>query len=390
MAYKIKILIFIIMYTVPCLMLILKNNGFISGSPITISTYIFLTIAYYTIIFVLFLKIITFKLNKITNISENILQDDLQNTVPYVDEKGNIGDIARQINKLQKIISQQKDALKIYENTHQMSMISSNNSHTNKLNSHFDVIYEIIDSSSSEILSIGKEIDEIEPSIKNVVVMIADVMHSINEVTLSKNSLVSILQNINDQISNMLSINQSSIHVATQTNLKVTELSHATDKIGKVIHHISDIAEQINLLALNATIEAARAGEAGKGFSVVAAEVKNLASQTSKATEDITVQMSDILIATKETVLAIDDITKTIHELDKVSRNITSFISERKDVFIRIDANVDDAEKKTVKIDQITNSVNIHLILAKDKSTRTQQLFLQLKDRMKNIINLDD
>ncbi|MFK7792631.1 MAG: methyl-accepting chemotaxis protein [Devosiaceae bacterium] len=100
------------------------------------------------------------------------------------------------------------------------------------------------------------------------------------------------------------------------TNQKVESLSEAAQKIGDVVKLISDIAEQTNLLALNATIEAARAGEAGKGFAVVASEVKTLASQTAKATEDISEQIGSIQDATGETVVAIRDIGTVIETIN--------------------------------------------------------------------------
>jgi methyl-accepting chemotaxis protein len=100
------------------------------------------------------------------------------------------------------------------------------------------------------------------------------------------------------------------------TNDKVESLSEAAQKIGDVVKLISDIAEQTNLLALNATIEAARAGEAGKGFAVVASEVKTLASQTAKATEDISEQIGSIQNATGETVVAIRDIGTVIENIN--------------------------------------------------------------------------
>jgi methyl-accepting chemotaxis protein len=96
-----------------------------------------------------------------------------------------------------------------------------------------------------------------------------------------------------------------------------------------VVKLISDIASQTNLLALNATIEAARAGEAGKGFAVVASEVKNLATQTAKATEDIAAQIAAIQEATGSSVEAIQGIGATIREINDVATSIASAVEEQ-------------------------------------------------------------
>src|SRR5437667_10612689 len=105
---------------------------------------------------------------------------------------------------------------------------------------------------------------------------------------------------------------QKAVGEANQTAGQVKCLEEAAQKIGEVVQLINDIASQTNLLALNATIEAARAGEAGKGFAMVAAEVKSLANQTAKATEEVGQRINQIQGATKGTVEAIASIRKTL------------------------------------------------------------------------------
>src|ERR1700754_445365 len=117
---------------------------------------------------------------------------------------------------------------------------------------------------------------------------------------------------ITTQVTESTRIVGEAVHQANETNGKVQGLADAAQKIGDVVRLINDIAGQTNLLALNATIEAARAGEAGKGFAVVASEVKTLATQTAKATEEISAQITAVQNVTKDAVEAIEGITKTI------------------------------------------------------------------------------
>ncbi len=137
------------------------------------------------------------------------------------------------------------------------------------------------------------------------------------------------VQEIAKQVSHSTDIAAHAVGKADATNQTIERLSKAAEKIGAVVSMISDIAEQTNLLALNATIESARAGEAGRGFAVVAAEVKSLATQTAKATEDIGAQIQDMQAITRQSVEAIGEIRATISEINQVSVSINAAVEEQ-------------------------------------------------------------
>ncbi|CAN5196090.1 HAMP domain-containing methyl-accepting chemotaxis protein [soil metagenome] len=134
---------------------------------------------------------------------------------------------------------------------------------------------------------------------------------------------------IGRQVQNSSRIAASAVLQAEKTDVRISELSRAAQRIGDVVSLITAIAEQTNLLALNATIEAARAGDAGRGFAVVAAEVKSLASQTAKATDEISVQIAGMQSATHESVTAIKEIGNTIGQISGIASEIASAVEQQ-------------------------------------------------------------
>ncbi|KZL15768.1 Methyl-accepting chemotaxis protein 4 [Pseudovibrio axinellae] len=155
------------------------------------------------------------------------------------------------------------------------------------------------------------------------------------------------IEEIGRQVSQTKQTVDDATAVATATNDHVADLDAAAQKIGEVVNLIRDIAEQTNLLALNATIEAARAGEMGKGFAVVASEVKELATQTSKATEEISSQISGIQGSTKEAVTAIEQIAGTMHQVNEYTSSIATAIAQQNAATSSISQNIQQAAQGT-------------------------------------------
>jgi len=181
---------------------------------------------------------------------------------------------------------------------------------------------------------------------------------NVQTVASAAEELSSSITEIARQVSQSSEIAGKAVTDAEETNIKIQGLAEAANKIGEVVAMITDIADQTNLLALNATIEAARAGDAGKGFAVVASEVKNLANQTAKATEEIGSQIGGIQTATQEAVGAIQGISKTIAEINEIAATIASAVEEQGAATQEIARNVEQASAGTQDVTSNISGVN--------------------------------
>ncbi len=169
------------------------------------------------------------------------------------------------------------------------------------------------------------------------------------------------------QVNQSTDISRKTSDAAGQTSETMKELAEAADKIGAVISLIQDIAEQTNLLALNATIEAARAGEAGKGFAVVAGEVKSLANQTAKATDEISLQISTMQSSTQSAVNAIDGVNGMISQMSEIATAISSAVEQQGAATQEIAGSVQEAARGTSEV--TTNITEVDSAAAESTQT---------------------
>jgi len=181
--------------------------------------------------------------------------------------------------------------------------------------------------------------------------------HNVNSVSAATEELTNSIGEINQQVTNSARVTGEAVKEVEVTNQEIHGLSTASEKIGDVLSLISDIADQTNLLALNATIEAARAGDAGKGFAVVASEVKNLASQTAKATEEIANQISGIQNASTRAVTSIEAISKTVASVNEITSTISATVEEQGAATQEIAQNINQAATGTAEVSSSIDAI---------------------------------
>jgi methyl-accepting chemotaxis protein len=217
-------------------------------------------------------------------------------------------------------------------------------------------ILGVVSAQSTEMEATAQSMSEIAKQTMDESVAVSSAAEeasaSVQTVASAAEELSSSIGEISRQVTHSSEISSKAVSAANDTNATIRELAEAAQKVGDVVDLINDIAEQTNLLALNATIEAARAGDAGKGFAVVASEVKNLATQTAKATEDIGGQISQIQGTTDKAVSAIEEIGSTISEMNEIATAIAAAVEEQGAATGEISRNVQEAASGTESVSQ--------------------------------------
>lgn len=208
---------------------------------------------------------------------------------------------------------------------------------------------------------------------------------NVQTVAAATEELTASINEIGRQITDAASTANRAVDSAGATSKTIQGLVDSAQKIGDVLSLITDIAEQTNLLALNATIEAARAGDAGKGFAVVASEVKNLATQTAKATEEISQQISGIQDSTQDAANSVDGIGKIIGSINEVTTNIAAAVEEQSAATEEIARNIQEAASRT---QQVSTSITSVSQAASDTGTAATEILNDAEEMSQQSVSL--
>ena len=296
-------------------------------------------------------------LSRLGAVMRALAQGDLSGDIPGLGRRDEIGGMAAAV-EIFKHNAQEKDRLEAEQRAAKEQAERDRRKMLADLADRFEAtVKKIVLAVSSSAGAMIKSADTLSATAdtaahKSTAVAAASEQASTNVQTVASaaEELSASIAEIGRQVTESTRIASQAVDDAASTNGQVQTLAEAARKIGDVVKLINAIAGQTNLLALNATIEAARAGEAGKGFAVVASEVKSLATQTSKATEDIAAQVAAIQGATNGSVAAIEGIGKTIGRISEIATTIASAVEEQGAATQEIARNVQQAAKGTGEV----------------------------------------
>ena len=292
-------------------------------------------------------------LRKIASVTEAVAADLTKVVVPYGHRSDEIGALARSIVVFQQAMTRNRELNRTIAQDAEAR--GSRHEHLSAEIARFAAgaaltvadlgrISDLMSGAAAQLASLA---DQASGRTAGATSASAEASSNVRDIASAAEELAASVDEIDRQVAQSNAIASKAVGEAEKTNATVRELNEAASRIGDVVRLITDIAEQTNLLALNATIEAARAGDAGRGFAVVAGEVKALAGQTAKATEEIASQIAGMQHATTRSIEAIGAIARTIREIGEISGAIAAAVTEQGAATQEISRSVETAAQRT-------------------------------------------
>lgn len=340
-------------------------------------------------------------LKGMTSAMTSLAEGDLDADIPGAERSDEIGhmadavtvfrDNAREVDQLKRQqeetdrIAQQKRAELLAETARQIEtsigrIAESMASRSGDVRGAAETLSENVRQTSEQSTAVASASEQTAANVETVASAAEELSASVSE--------------IRRQVEHSTTIAERAVKQVKTTNTQVTGLSTSANKIGEAIALINDIAEQTNLLALNATIEAARAGEAGKGFAVVASEVKNLANQTARATDEISGLVQQIQSATEHTVTAMVGVGEVIGEISETSAGIASAVEQQGSATSEIARSVEQAASGTHEVNgsiaHVAEAAKISGGHADDLLSASEQMDRDSADLSRQVAQLAD
>ena len=294
---------------------------------------------------------------EMTNVMKSLAGGDLDVSVPALSRGDEVGAMARAVQvfrenalRVRSMESEQAGLKLKAEGDRKAAMQAM----ADGFDSAIGKIIQTVSTASSELESSAGRLTKTAEVTQTLSATVASASEqssaSAQSAAAAAEEMASSVLEIGRQVQDSHKISQQAVSQVERTNARIAELTQSASRIGEVVKMIGAVAEQTNLLALNATIEAARAGEAGRGFAVVASEVKALAAQTAKATEEISDQIGQMQSATSQSVSAIEEIGGTISRIAEISQAIAAAVEEQGAATQEISRNVQQAAQGAIQV----------------------------------------